>query len=40
MTKWAKKKRKKKPDNHEINKTAMIVGAIAVVGSLVLAMRR
>ena len=30
---------KEKPDNHEINKTAVIVGAVAVVGYLVLATR-
>jgi len=39
MTKRAKKKREKKTDSHEINKTAVIVGAIAVVGLIFLATR-
>jgi len=30
---------KEKPDNHEINKTTVFVGGVAVVGSLVLATR-
>jgi len=32
-------KETKTPDNHEINKTAAIVGAVAVVGLIVLATR-
>jgi len=38
--KVGEKETEKKPDSHEINKTAIIVGAVAVVGLLVLAMRR
>ena len=38
--KVGQKETEKKTDNHEINKTAVIVGAVAVVGLLVLAMRR
>ena len=33
-------KETKKTDDHEINKTAVIVGAVTVVGLIVLAMRR
>jgi len=33
------KETEKKTDNHEINKTAVIVGAAAVVGLLVMATR-
>jgi len=39
MTKLVKKKRKKKTDSHEINKTAVVVGAVAVVGLIILATR-
>jgi len=38
--KVGEKETEKKTDDHENNKTAMIVGAVAVVGLLVLAMRR